>query len=1276
MQRQLATATPDRPVRLGRYDVVGLIRAGGMGTVYEAIDREHGTTVALKTLTDLDAESLRRFKTEFRAVADLAHPNLVPLYELSSDKGLWFFTMERIDGVDFLEWLRGPSAREAPTLEEERNAEATTRPRVEAEPHVPLIEPTPTAPESVTRVREAFGQLVRGVRALHAAGLVHLDLKPSNVLVDRHGRVVVLDFGLVRPVAENAQAALDGDLTSAVSGTPAWMAPEQFAGENIGPAADWYAVGLMLYRALTGLHAFPPASVAVTWFAKMHLPPVPPDELVGGVPRDLSLLAMDLLRPEASERPDGALVAELVAGEASPVRATERAQRTELIGRSEERALLARAIERAHTRGAAMVHVRGPSGVGKSALLGELRQMARRGGEALVLRGRCYERESVPYKAFDEMFDELARRLGTMPAPEVERILPRWTVELARLFPVLGSVEAIRTRVRSSMISSDVTSAMEVRRRALLAARELVEALARERLVVLEIDDLQWADTDSVILLDALLAAPAPARLLVAASYRPHEASTSTASAAYLAATGELAARGDLEVTTIDIGPLSPSEARSLAAATLSLRDARSERLASRIADEAGGVPFFVEELARFANYERAAGREISTDGVTLDGLLAQRIEVLPPGERSLVEVLAVASSPIPLSVALAVAGIERGVLRALWTLRGGHFVRATGVAATDEVELHHDRMREALLASMARTRIDDRRVALGRALAALGTSSPWLFDAVRHLNGVLHRLDAAERLATARLNLAAGKEARRAAAFTLAFECYRAASECLPADVWTSDYDLALAVHTGAAESAYLGAAWDQLDQFITSVKANGRTILDQLSAWEVEIDALIARNRYADAVRVALEALRLLNVALPEDPGPPQIGEELAAASAALATVGPAGLVQLGVATDPQIVAAMRIEARVSSAAYFAKPALLPILACRLVRTSVEHGLCAATAYAVAIYGIVLNAIGSLRDAHTWGGVALELLERFEDRSQEARTRHVVHDLVCTWMVPLRSTLGALREVVEIGKTTGDLEYAGYAAHAYVHNSFYASMDLEPLVEDATRFGDFMRSQGQVNALHVHEPFERLLQCFVGRSRTPATLDGAGFEEARALAAAIASGSRSAQCIVPFLMGLVRYHFGSPAEASFHFERARPFLDGVASTWHHPMLHQYAALAIWALPASERSPALEAAADTSLEALRALASEAPHNFAHRASLVEGERARAQGDLPTAKAHFAAAARGASEGAFSIDLGLAHERWALVEEAAAHREHARAAYAQVSARAKVDLLG
>ena len=163
--------------------------------------------------------------------------------------------------------------------------------------------PKPSAPRSIAAVRDAFAQLARGLTALHAAGLSHLDVKPSNVLVDRAGRVVVVDFGLVRHVDASAaphDGARSGSDPRSISGTPTWMAPEQYAGEGVGPASDAYALGLMLYAALTGVPAFAPASVPVMWLAKQTTQPTPPDALVRDVPADLSALALELLRADCA----------------------------------------------------------------------------------------------------------------------------------------------------------------------------------------------------------------------------------------------------------------------------------------------------------------------------------------------------------------------------------------------------------------------------------------------------------------------------------------------------------------------------------------------------------------------------------------------------------------------------------------------------------------------------------------------------------------------------------------------------------------------------------------------------------------------------------------------------------------------------------------------------------------------------------------------------------------------------------------------------------------
>src|ERR1044071_1112910 len=188
----------------GRFEIEGRLGTGGMGVVYAARDHRRGCTVAIKTLRAETPEMLHRLRDEFLVLHDLAHPNLVSLGELFDDDGHWFFSMELVDGVDFLRHVR------------------------------------PGGTLDLARLREAMAQLAAGLGFLHAAGKVHRDVKPSNVLCTAT-RVVLLDFGL---------ASDGGDRSCA--GTLPYMAPEQHAGAPAGAAADWYAVGVKLWAALAG----------------------------------------------------------------------------------------------------------------------------------------------------------------------------------------------------------------------------------------------------------------------------------------------------------------------------------------------------------------------------------------------------------------------------------------------------------------------------------------------------------------------------------------------------------------------------------------------------------------------------------------------------------------------------------------------------------------------------------------------------------------------------------------------------------------------------------------------------------------------------------------------------------------------------------------------------------------------------------------------------------------------------------------------------------------
>ena len=223
-----------------RFSVRRRLGAGGMGVVYEVHDRTRDEIVALKTLKRASAADVYRLKREFRSLADVAHPNLVPLYDLYVEGDDCFFTMELVSGVSFVEYVRAGTGR--PQVG--RVGGGASQAGGAGGPA--LFHPS-------ERLGVVFPQLVRGVSHLHQQGKLHRDIKPSNVLVTPEGRVVILDFGLM------VDLRLPEGSGEWLAGTPAYMAPEQALGLGSSEASDWYSVGATLYEALDGLEDVPEA---------------------------------------------------------------------------------------------------------------------------------------------------------------------------------------------------------------------------------------------------------------------------------------------------------------------------------------------------------------------------------------------------------------------------------------------------------------------------------------------------------------------------------------------------------------------------------------------------------------------------------------------------------------------------------------------------------------------------------------------------------------------------------------------------------------------------------------------------------------------------------------------------------------------------------------------------------------------------------------------------------------------------------------------------------
>ncbi len=708
-----------------RYEVVSPLGQGGMGIVYEVFDRQRQERVALKTLAHVDASSLYRFKQEFRTLADVLHPNLVHLHEfVADDRDAVFFTMELVEGTDFLGYVHKAGTPRVllrtAVVDVESGVHQARRASEPAGaglgPEGATLEPSPADFE---KLRGALVQLVEGVRALHAVGKLHRDLKPPNVRVTREGRAVILDFG----VATELRRRVDGNGgEEEIVGTVTYMAPEQASGETPVAASDWYAVGAMLYEALVGRPPFSGSALEVLTL-KYTVTPTPPSACVSGVPADLNDLCMALLTPEPEQRPTAVEILRRLGAtpsdRAPAPQIADRPEATRLVGREAQLLALKEALDATRDGRSIAVRISGLAGLGKSAVAHHFVDELEKSDEVLVLRGRAYQRESMPYKAVDSVVDALSRHLMDAQARTGSAVaLPGEIWALSHVFPVLRRVQSIEDAPQASVGDPQV-----IRQLAFGALRELFATLTKRQRVVVLIDDVQWGDTDSAALLVELMRPPEAPGLLLVTTHRTEEADAS----AFLA---DLRARWpeDAEVRELTVGPLEPADAQRLALALLGSEDASARQTAEGIAKESGGSPFLLEELARSASgYHRVALADSAEAraAFTLDHILGERVERLPDDARRLLEVIAIGGRPLPVSSVGSAANIEESATQLVAFLRARRFVRAGLREGREVVEVSHDRIRDTIVAHLSEETARGYHARLASVLEATPDSDP-----------------------------------------------------------------------------------------------------------------------------------------------------------------------------------------------------------------------------------------------------------------------------------------------------------------------------------------------------------------------------------------------------------------------------------------------------------------------------------------------------------------------------------------------------------------------
>ena len=1155
--------------------------------------------------------------------------------------------------------------------------------------------------------------------ALHGHGTVHLALTPSAFLVDPAGvrSPTLIACHLATRVGAGIEAPAGDDLDDGL----AYVSPEQTGrtSRSVDVRSDLYTLGVTFYEMLTGRVPFEAGDSLEMVHSHLARRPPSPRTLVPDLPQPLGAMVLRLLAKSPDQRypSAAALRADLAdclaewerTGTLETVRAGEAGPRDRLeipgrlYGRDEEVARLRAALDRASAGAVELVMVSGYAGIGKTALIRELADPATR-PDGYLASGKFDQIVRVPYGAFIQAFRSLLQQL----LGEDEARLTEWRTRLA---DSLGAGAAVLAEVVPEievLLGPQPTPPQlgpsEARNRFRLAVQHFVRTLSWVRHpLVLFLDDLQWADSATLDLLEPLLTGADVGHLLVVGAYRDNEVDAAHPLTRTLA---DLETAG-IRLRRIQLGPLTLGDLGHLLTDTLEDASAAQLPLARLLLEKTGGNPFFVVQflyalhrsgLVTF-DYERRAwsfdldtiARAGMTDNVI--ELMAAKIQRLSPKARNALTLGACIGNRFDLPTLAIVSrqSAEDAAADLAEAVAEGLLLPLAGPDAAPAYEFLHDRVQQGAYTVIP----DDRKhlvhLAVGRLLREQWLPSAGeerLFDVVHHLNlGRRIIEEPAERLALAGLDLQAARRAKASTAYQAARGYLQAARDLLPPDAWSTEYDLALAIHLEAAECEYVTGDDDEAGRLVDVLLAQARTRLDRARVHRLRIVRYESLTRYADALAVGREALALFDLSFPDDPDAKADAVETAieAIQRALGGRSIASLLDLPTLADPEIKALMTLLAALHTPCYLAGDKALTLLnTATMVRLSLLHGNTEESALAYVLYAMYLGPIrGDYSTAYDYGQLALHLHDRLPDPGLHARVLMNFSWAVSIWRRPFAESFTYTREAVRLANETGQFPDAGYALFNECYLGLLSGAELEtvaPACDANVLYLRRVKMEGFVDGPAVIRQWALALQ---GRTRHPTSLDAGDFDEAAFLR--VHRGESLFEMFYHAAKLALLCTFGEYEDAVALAEVAEgPIRQYTGTIWDalrvfHHALALCARYDAWTGADRDR---VDATLDAAVERLARWAGHAPDNFAAHHLIVTAELARVRGRPAEAIEHYEAALAAARHQVCPRERALASElfgRFWLARGqpriAAAYLGEARAAYLEWGAAAKAAAL-
>ncbi len=1160
-------------------------------------------------------------------------------------------------------------------------------------------------------------QIASCLAELHAADLIHRDINPDHIVwnVDTN-QLKLIDLKLASsPLLERPSERLPMlQAPALLEGTLTYMSPEQTGrmSRSLDYRTDFYSLGAMLYQLLTGMPPFTATDPLELVHCHIAQTPIPPHLVLRTIPLPVSQIIMKLLAKNPDDRYQSG--AGIRADFQTCLERWQQSGRIEsfslgtgdavsrfylptgLYGREQEMETLLQALERvASGRGAEVVMIAGESGIGKTSL-GQSLRPAVGDRQGYLITGKFEQHYTTslpetspsgsqptgiqpPYVALTGAFSDLVQQL--LMEPEAELAIWRTKLQTAlgassqlivEVIPQLELILGKQPRLPQLPVS-------DLHDRFYLALQSVIQVFTQaNRLLVLLLDDLHWADPASLKLLQLLVTVP-NSQLLLIGIYR---ASTVGTGQTLMIRLAEIA--GQLPLQTIALESLTLDAVTALTADTLrrSLDDVKP--LAALVLEKTGGNPLFVREFLTLLyrrcliwfdptahqwqwQLESIQALDITDNEATL---LADKLQRLSASTQQVLHLAACLGNPFELVTLVTIAQQSaRETAACLWGAVVEGFIvpldnaeQAVGITSPAmsrqfmvKYRFAHDRIRQAAYNLV----LSEQRSALHwhigqQLLNSIPTEKQdeKIFEIVTQLNaGRAHVTTQAERDRLAALNLLAGKKAKLAAAGEAALTYCQLGISLVGVAGWQRCYDLMLELHLRAASAAYLTADYAEVDALIAAALPHAQSLIDKLAFHRVHIQALKAQNQELEAIAIALPLLAELGVTLPRHPQRRDLLWASLRTKLALLTQSNQG--NQPVMTDPIPMAAMRLLSSIVTAAANTAPDLVPLILVEQLWLSRRFGNIAESALAYAIYGAMLCANHDIQSGSRLGEQAIALIEQLNVTYLHATIQQTIATAIKPWKDHARNVLPTLLATHQVARETGD--FASAAACLSIH-SYYAWFTGTPLATLGEMMATAATTIGllkQETILQRHRIGWQVVLNLKGDSSDPRQLIGTAYDRQSMLPLHEQANDTASLFVLHSLQLMLSYMFQDYEQALVHANAADDYRTGNTMPLLLMVFNMYQSLAcLAAIPTASTSETqdLWQQVASNQRSLRRWATHAPMNCLHRYHLVEAERQQVRGQMRRAENQYDRAIALAYQHGYNQDAALAQERAALCQ--------------------------